>query len=489
MYSEVHDTRIASRAAAPAIGRLLSLYERACDAAGGLPRHAGFGQDALARFRDDLMVLRPLGGEAYDYVHYGQGIARYADMDRLGRGADRSRPARGEAALDEIGAFFRACYARARRDRRPLYAIHRGGAASDVHLWERLILVTIDEDGSDLLMVFATPREYLAEVCAGVFESTPNGVMVLRAVRDDEGAITDAVVILANRRASRLMARNFDAPNPVRVSDLFRGSREGDPGRDLIEAIRTRNPTRVEIDLVEPAPARWLRLNAAPLGDGAAVIVEDITEFEEIAAALAIRNSELAAEIKRREAVERELNRLARTDSLTGLANVRAFEERAASALRSAERYNQPFVVVAIDLDHFKTINDRYGHAAGDEVLVELGRILAANTRRNIDIAARLGGEEFFVLMPQTEHCGGVAFAERMRQEIRNHRFTFDGQPLSATASLGVAEWVAGETVDATMARADAALYRAKNGGRDRVVAAEGSCPEASVDEVVTAAE
>lgn len=478
MYSEVHDSRIASRAAAPAIGRLLSLYERASGETCGLPRYAGFGQDALARFRDDLMVLRPLAGETYEYVHYGQGIARYADMDRLGRVAGTTRPARRNAAWDEVGAFFHACYARARRDRRPLYTIHRAASASDVHLWERLILVTLDEDGSDLLMVFATPREYLAEVFTGVFESTPNGVMVLRAVRDEEEAITDAVVILANRRAGRLMARNFDGPEPVRVSNLFRGTVEGGPGHDLIESIRSRAPARIEIDLVEPAPARWLRLHAAPLDDGAVITIEDITEFEEIAAALAVRNSELAAEIKRREAVERELNRLARTDSLTGLANVRAFEEMAASVLRTAERYAQPFVVVAIDLDHFKSVNDRFGHAAGDEVLVELGRILAAATRRNIDVVARLGGEEFFVLMPQTLHCGGVAFAERMRQAVRSHRFRFDGEDFTATASLGVAQWVPGETVDATMARADAALYRAKNGGRDRVVADEGACPE-----------
>jgi diguanylate cyclase (GGDEF)-like protein len=313
--------------------------------------------------------------------------------------------------------------------------------------------------------------------------------MVLRAVHDEEEATADAVVILANRRAGRLMARNFDGPEPVRVSSLFRGTVEGGPGRGLIEAIRSRSPARIEIDLVEPAPARWLRLHAAPLADGAVITIEDITEFEEIAAALAVRNSELAAEIKRREAVERELTRLARTDSLTGLANVRAFEELAAGALRSAERYAQPFVVVAIDLDHFKSINDRFGHAAGDEVLVELGRMLAATTRRNVDVVARLGGEEFFVLMPQTSHCGGVAFAERLRQDIRRHRFSFDGEDLAATASLGVAEWVPGETVEATMARADAALYQAKRSGRDRVVADEGACPEESAAGVATAAE
>ena len=102
---------------------------------------------------------------------------------------------------------------------------------------------------------------------------------------------------------------------------------------------------------------------------------------------------------------------------------------------------------------------------------------------------ARLGGEEFFVLMPQTTHCGGVAFAERVRQHIRSHRFKFDGQDVSATASLGVAQWVPGETLDATMARADAALYQAKNSGRDRVVADEGACAEDSAAGVATAAE
>ena len=219
------------------------------------------------------------------------------------------------------------------------------------------------------------------------------------------------------------------------------------------------------------------------------VTIEDIIEFEEIAAALAVRNSELAAEIKRREAVERELNRLARTDALTGLANVRAFEELAAGTLRTAERYDQPIAVVAIDLDRFKSINDRSGHAAGDAVLVEVGRILAASTRRSIDIAGRLGGEEFVVLMPQTDRRGAVAFAERMRRDIRGHRFNFDGRDLTVTASLGGAQWTPGESLDATLARADAALYRAKYGGRNQVVADEGADPPDSPDGIVAAAE
>ncbi len=162
-----------------------------------------------------------------------------------------------------------------------------------------------------------------------------------------------------------------------------------------------------------------------------------------------------------------ENERLARTDLLTTLPNRRHAEERLAQRLREAERYGRPFAVVLFDIDHFKGVNDRLGHAGGDAVLMELGRLLGGQTR-DTDLAARWGGEEFVVLLPETPLDGALVMAERLRRAAAAHPFP-GGE--AVTVSLGVAAWRPGDTEDTLLARADAAAYEAKRAGRNRVVA------------------
>jgi diguanylate cyclase (GGDEF)-like protein len=152
------------------------------------------------------------------------------------------------------------------------------------------------------------------------------------------------------------------------------------------------------------------------------------------------------------------------TDELTGLLNRRGFHELFDTELERARRSGQPLSLIIGDLDHFKMLNDRFGHAAGDRALEQLSLILDTAKRR-IDATARIGGEEFAVILPDSDHHAAYILAERMRREVRE---TFMHEPYDLTISLGVATFpMHGGTVEALVAQADEALYAAKALGRD----------------------
>ena len=165
--------------------------------------------------------------------------------------------------------------------------------------------------------------------------------------------------------------------------------------------------------------------------------------------------------------VVRRLAEDARRDTLTGLINRRGFEELFATELERARRTDGQLSVIVADLDRFKRLNDRYGHQAGDAALERVAEILLASKRR-IDTVARIGGEEFAVIVPSSDHHAAYILAERMRREVRA---TFAGEPSRLTVSLGVAAFpVHGASDDALVRNADQALYAAKQLGRDRTV-------------------
>ena len=163
-----------------------------------------------------------------------------------------------------------------------------------------------------------------------------------------------------------------------------------------------------------------------------------------------------------------EAQRLSITDGLTGVWNRRHFEMRAAEAIQVATRFGEPFAVVMVDIDHFKQVNDTYGHQVGDAVLVELAGRLSAATRE-VDLVARYGGEEFVLLLPRTALTGAAKLAEKVRSAVAAEPVRFDDRDLSVTVSCGVAAHPDhGATVRELVAASDAALYRAKAGGRNR---------------------
>ncbi|MFZ5723871.1 MAG: GGDEF domain-containing protein [Pseudomonadota bacterium] len=168
------------------------------------------------------------------------------------------------------------------------------------------------------------------------------------------------------------------------------------------------------------------------------------------------------------EAQRRALAELAVTDPLTGVANRRRFGERLDEEVQRRNRSGRPFCVLLCDADHFKKVNDSYGHHAGDVVIRHIAGVLADSVRAQIDVVGRLGGEEFGVLLPETGLPGAREIAERVLAQMRAHEFRVEGHRFRVTLSIGIAESAGGSGDDA-LRTADANLYRAKEGGRDRL--------------------
>lgn len=156
------------------------------------------------------------------------------------------------------------------------------------------------------------------------------------------------------------------------------------------------------------------------------------------------------------------------TDPLTSLPNRAGYDEQIQSEFERWKRYQQQFSIVVCDLDHFKRINDSFGHLAGDKVLRLIANILSRQSRAT-DFVARYGGEEFVILMPSTGAHEAKKAVEKIRQSIENSPFNFHGKPVQITMSFGVAEITLDESLDALFERADRALYRAKGDGRNRI--------------------
>ena len=166
-----------------------------------------------------------------------------------------------------------------------------------------------------------------------------------------------------------------------------------------------------------------------------------------------------------------EANRvLSITDDLTGCLNRRTLELRLREEIGRCQRYDRKLSVICLDLDHFKRINDTLGHAAGDAVLATMGRQLRAMTRQNLDWIVRMGGEEFLLVLPETELAPAAQHAERLRASISQLKIHHNGERISVTVSLGVAQWQPPENGQSLVMRADHLLYAAKAAGRDRVL-------------------
>ncbi len=201
----------------------------------------------------------------------------------------------------------------------------------------------------------------------------------------------------------------------------------------------------------------------------------DMQEFEALSASLLALNGEindayraLALSKQALQVREAEILKLSLTDALTGVGNRRMLDEALAREIERARRQMQVLSLLILDIDHFKRVNDTWGHETGDRVLKQTGLTLL-RLLRTTDIATRMGGEEFVILLPATELAGAVVCAERFRAALAAHDF---GLPAAVTSSFGVAALQPGEAGNTLLARADGALYSAKQQGRNRVVAA-----------------
>ena len=173
-------------------------------------------------------------------------------------------------------------------------------------------------------------------------------------------------------------------------------------------------------------------------------------------------------DITERIELENKLSQLASTDTLTGLCNRRKLEESLAAEITRVIRYPSPMAIIMFDIDHFKSINDRFGHDIGDDVLRGIAKVIQGNIRKT-DTFARWGGEEFIILSPETTEENVENLAEKLRYAVENYNF---GISEKITASFGVTQYISGETSAQMIKRADKAMYKAKENGRNRVVTA-----------------
>lgn len=225
------------------------------------------------------------------------------------------------------------------------------------------------------------------------------------------------------------------------------------------EALATGTPLRQDVRLRTAAgDERW----------GAVACT-----FEKDADGVVTRVFGAVADITERRLAELRLEALAATDALTGLMNRRRFFQRLEAEVARAARFSRPLSVAMVDVDHFKRVNDTYGHATGDAVLRAVAQTLR-EALRAMDAVGRVGGEEFAVLLPETGLEAAAGVLERIRQAVAGLEvMAADGRQVRVTVSAGVAAWQAGEEAEAALRRADAALYAAKSAGRNRVVCGE----------------
>jgi diguanylate cyclase (GGDEF)-like protein len=186
--------------------------------------------------------------------------------------------------------------------------------------------------------------------------------------------------------------------------------------------------------------------------------------------ALASRIRELTHEKEYYKQSRQRYQELSITDALTGLFNKRYLNSKLTSEVDHAHRLGQPLSIMMMDLDHFKRVNDTYGHHTGDKILKSAGHIILGFIRKT-DTACRYGGEEFVLVMPGTDLENAFTVAERIRTAMAENRFQAEGkQSISVTLSMGISGLKPGEGVDALMERADRGLYEAKRKGRNRTV-------------------
>lgn len=303
---------------------------------------------------------------------------------------------------------------------------------------------------SGLIFVYALQRyRFLALVPVArdlLVENMSDGVVVL----DNQGWVIDA-----NPAARRILSQENQSPVGQPAMQVF------DHWKNLLEEIGDKRDAHIEAKIpgnTQESPLVYLDLRISPIYDnrrrysGRLLVWRDITELK---------------------LAQAELERLATTDSLTQIANRRYFFDQAELELERAARYQHNLALVMIDIDNFKTVNDRFGHPAGDQVLIVFSHLCQEQLRYN-DLFARFGGEEFILLLPETSATQAFSAAERIRLAVEKTPIPVGGDFVNLTISLGIACLEEkGEPLKRIISRADQRLYRAKQEGRNRTVGVE----------------
>ncbi len=240
-------------------------------------------------------------------------------------------------------------------------------------------------------------------------------------------------------------------------------------GYEVARRLKERAETR-DVPLVFVTGSSETRSKVAGLTVGANDYITKPFHRDELLArvAVALRIKQQTDDLK---AANAQLAALSLLDSLTNLYNRRHLDQRLEEEVARANRYGGPLTCLMLDIDRFKSVNDRYGHQEGDAVLRMVANVLRQATRIS-DVVGRYGGEEFTILAPETDLAAGAVLAERIRSSVAAQEVLLDGEKVRVTISIGLAQHVRRDTGADLIAAADGALYAAKAAGRDRVVIA-----------------
>ena len=371
--------------------------------------------------------------------------------------------------------FFTQCNRRCLEDRRALYTTNPATHAALVTGWERLLLPLCDDTGTPrYVLAYDRPLSFKHEVLARVLNATRDVIIAVEQVLtadapghglDDNlgdglegrpGVVSepDCAVLFLNAAAEEfldskradVLGRPLSASVPQWASLAW--------GQALAESLRTGKTTQLEWQRERDEGKVWYQVTVNPFTNGSVVAMSDITELKDKERSL--------------EKLNRELEQLANIDPLTGVSNRRHFLTIADAEAERTRRYAVPLSIIAIDVDHFKDINDGFGHEAGDQALKDIVQRLSQGLRAN-DTLGRLGGEEFSILLPHTGEAKAYELAQRLCTAVASHPFNVSGTNTQVTSSFGIAENARDESVSSLLQRADRALYEAKRLGRNRV--------------------
>lgn len=440
---------------------LLGRY-KAGRAQGGKPTIALLDREFMRDYGRYIALLEPAGEDEFLFLFTGTDVPN---------DDGRSAASRTTAGITPASAqLFRLGCREALARRTAICISHQTGRDSRVHRWECLFLPLEDGEERTMVAAFCIPRQDKHEVYRAIIDAMPHAMLVVAPLHDEQGEIIDAAIVMSNSAAKMLAEAGAEGPpagstlRHVIAAGLPLGSWERHH-----DALRNGKEQIFDFHHRTDEEARWFQIHASPLSDGLLISIIDITRLKRACLEIEHQRKILVEEVEQRRNLEKELWALAHLDPLTGLPNRRAFGEQAVIRLAAAQTVHQPCAAVTIDIDHFKRVNDAYGHSAGDAVLRHVAGLIKAPLRPESDLVARMGGEEFVILLPGTGAEAAMAFAERLRRQVEEAPLTFEGQEIRTTISLGIALNRKSSNLEDLIHRADRALYTAKRSGRNKV--------------------
>ncbi len=293
---------------------------------------------------------------------------------------------------------------------------------------------------------------------ASVLNSSLDGIAAMQAVRNHlTGEIEDFRCLVVNPVIARVFKRTREEMIGKLVLKKFLSNVDPELFQRFVEIVETGEPLEQDF-YYEWEESSWFHWVAVKLGDGFAITIRDITTRKQMEIAFQETNQKLEI--------------LANLDALTQVANRGCFNNSLQSEWQRLAREKQPLSLILLDIDTFKSYNDYYGHLAGDDCLIRIGKTLPTVVHRPADLAARYGGEEFVLLLPNTDLEGGIKIAQNIQQAIHSLAIPHEQSHVKniLTVSLGIASLIPSLELepDTLVAYADQALYQAKKQGRDR---------------------